>query len=111
MHNCILINLRVKYPPGHGTRWIRRHVLISKPGESCDSEILIKFAIECVKLNGGKAWVEQERLFINDNNLYIKDMFDEVMRTIFYYIQPPEVIEQVKELWEELNKEYLNKEI
>lgn len=117
MNSYLDIRISVKYPKAHPTSWINGHRFYAKLD---NSEVLTKYAIECVKLNGGEAILESETLVISSPKAATKDieteidglrsgvMIDdipiEIMDSVFYWIRPVKVIKEAKELWKSINK-------
>lgn len=92
----------------HQTNFVNGYNLFTN---SEDAKKLTKYALECVKLNGGEATIESETVVIHSSNVTVTINYPhkeengipaEIMGTVFRYFCPKDILEKARNLWKEI---------
>lgn len=112
------VNLGVQYPEEHPKSNLFGHYFFVHPDSA---EKIIKFTIECVKINGGKCWPDNQVLrIINEENLKSATDYEEKRANLLFdrYEDYKKVIltvfseqknvdfEVLEQIWNKINNEH-----
>lgn len=105
-YSRLRIDLVSEYPNGHYDSCVTGYYFNVM---SENAKKIVEFAIECVRLRGGKCWVNKETVQIMNSLRNItgdEDIlgdYHRVMEVVFNY-SPGELLDPAEELWRSINK-------